>query len=265
MRPCSQPSQRKMSTRSSHSRNSGEPQLLPLFSEIFNQSITESCVQPCCKASIIIPVQKKNRVTCLDGYITIALTSVVMKSLERFILPFLKQITNPLLDPLQFAYRANHSVDNAIYISLHHILYSLDQSSSYVRFLFVDNSSAFNTILLDCLHTKLLQLQVPLSICDWITDFLTERKRQVQAGGQLSAPLTTNTMLCPFTILFSLYTNDCTSIKLLQFADETTVLGLSTTMMSQLTRTRCHTLQQGVLFTTGRSTITGRWNWSWIS
>ena len=205
-----------------------------MFSDIFNRSITECRVPPCLKTSIIVPVPKKDRITCLNDYRPVALTSVVMKSFEKLILSFLKPITDPLLDPLQFAYRANRSVDDALNLSLHHILRHLDQPSSYVRALFVDYSSAFNTILPDRLHTKLLQLHVPSPICEWITDFLTNRKQQVRAGSHLSAPLIINTgapqgcVLSPY--LFSLYTNDClsshSSIKLVKFADDTTVLGL---------------------------------------
>ena len=209
-------------------------QLAPVFTSIFNQSISECSVPPCFKISTIVPVPKKDRITCLNDYRPVALTSVVMKCFERLILSFLKPITDPLLDPLQFAYRANRSVDDAVNLSLHHILQHLDTPSTYVRALFVDFSSAFNTILPDRLHTKLLQLQVPHLICEWITDFLTNRKQQVRLGNHLSAPLTTNTgapqgcVLSPY--LFSLYTNDCTSshpsIRLVKFADDTTVLGL---------------------------------------
>ena len=112
----------------------------------------------CFKTSTIVPVPKKDRITCLNDYRPFALTSVIMKSFDRLILSFLKPITDPLLDPLQFAYRANCSVEDAINRSLHHILQHLEQLSSYVKALFVDCSSTFNTILPDCLHTKLLQL-----------------------------------------------------------------------------------------------------------
>ncbi|RCU34471.1 hypothetical protein DVA81_19570, partial [Acinetobacter baumannii] len=37
-----------------------------------------------------------------------------MKSFERLVLSHLKSITDPLLDSLQFAYRANRSVDDAV-------------------------------------------------------------------------------------------------------------------------------------------------------
>ena len=136
----------------------------------------------------------------------------------------------------------------------------------------MDYSSAFNTILPDRLHTKLLQLHVPSPICEWITDFLTNRKQQVRAGSHLSAPLITNTgaphgcVLSPY--LFSLYTNDClsshSSIKLVKFADDTTVLGLIKDA-DETAGTRCHIWQCGVHATTWSSTPTRRWRWSWTS
>ncbi|KAK3551680.1 hypothetical protein QTP70_022120, partial [Hemibagrus guttatus] len=88
------------------------------------------------------------------------LTSVVMKSFERLVLAYLKNITGPLLDPLQFAYRANRSVDDAVNMGLHFILQHLDKSGTYLRLPFVDFSSALNTIIPTLLQTKLTQLSV---------------------------------------------------------------------------------------------------------
>ncbi|KAK3506177.1 hypothetical protein QTP70_000938 [Hemibagrus guttatus] len=73
--------------------------------------------------------------------------SVVMKSFERLVLAYFKDITGLLLDPLQFAYRANRSVDDAVNMGLHYILQHLDKTGTYARILFVDFSSAFNTII----------------------------------------------------------------------------------------------------------------------
>ncbi|KAK3525818.1 hypothetical protein QTP70_010314 [Hemibagrus guttatus] len=153
---------------------------------------------------------------------------------ERLVLAYLKNITGPLLDPLQFAYRANRSVDDAVNMGLHFILQHLDKSGTYVRLLSVDFSSAFNTIIPTLLQTKLTQLSVPSSICQWITSFLTDRHQLVKLGKFKSNSRTTSTgapqgcVLSP--LLFSLYTNDCTStdpsVKLLKFTDDTTVIGL---------------------------------------
>ena len=43
-----------------------------------------------------------------------ALTLVVMKILEQLVLKQLKSFISDLLDPLQFAYHENRSVDNAV-------------------------------------------------------------------------------------------------------------------------------------------------------
>ncbi|KAL0148144.1 hypothetical protein M9458_056546 [Cirrhinus mrigala] len=157
-----------------------------------------------------------------------------MKAFEKLVLAYLKDITGPLLDSFQFAYRANRSVDDAVNMALHYILQHLERTGNYARILFVDFSSAFNTIMPDLLSDKLSQLFVPTSICQWITSFLTDRQQLVRLGKLTSRTITASTgapqgcVLSP--LLFSLYTNDCTSkdpsVKLLKFADDTTVIGL---------------------------------------
>ncbi|KAL0148948.1 hypothetical protein M9458_055752 [Cirrhinus mrigala] len=209
-------------------------QLSSIFTLIFNRSLELCLVPSCFKCSTIIPVPKKPKTTGLNDYRPVALTSVVMKSFERLVLAYLKDITGPLLDPLQFAYRANRSVDDAVNVGLHYILQHLDKPGTYARILFVDFSSAFNTIIPDILQIKLSQLSVPTSICQWITNFLTDRQQLVRLGKLTSGTRTISTgapqgcVLSP--LLFSLYTNDCTSkdpsVKLLKFADDTTVIGL---------------------------------------
>ncbi len=122
-------------------------QLGPIFTQIFNRSLELCEVPSCFKRSTIIPVPKKPKITGLNDYRPVALTSVAMKSFERLVLAYLKASTGPLLDPLQFAYRANRSVDDAVNMGLHYILQHLDRPGTYVRILFVDFSSAFNTII----------------------------------------------------------------------------------------------------------------------
>ncbi|KAK3557488.1 hypothetical protein QTP70_027912 [Hemibagrus guttatus] len=98
-------------------------QLAFIFSQIFNRSL-ELCEVPACfKRSTIIPLPKKLKITGLNDYRPVALTSVIMKSFERLVLgPYLKNITGSLLDSLQFAYRANRSMDDAVNMGLHFIL-----------------------------------------------------------------------------------------------------------------------------------------------
>ncbi len=123
--------------------------LASIFTQIFNRSL-ELCEFPSClKRSTIIPVPKKPKVTGLNDYRPVALTFVAMKSFERLVLAYFKDTTGPFLDPLQFAYRVNRSVDDAVNMGMHFILQHLDRPGSYLRILFVDFSFAFNTIIPD--------------------------------------------------------------------------------------------------------------------
>ena len=97
------------------------------------------------------------------------------------------------LDPLQFAYSPNRSIDDAISIALHTALSHLDKRNTSVRMLFVDYSSAFNTIVPSKLITKLRILGLNTSLCNWILDFLTRRPQAMRVGSNTSATLILNT------------------------------------------------------------------------
>ncbi|KAI3363482.1 hypothetical protein L3Q82_012093 [Scortum barcoo] len=72
--------------------------------------------------------------------------------------------------------RENRSTEDAVSIALHTALTHLQLPNTYVRMLFVDFSSAFNTVIPDKL---ILKLHNPgtcsSSLCHWIRDFLTNR------------------------------------------------------------------------------------------
>ncbi|CDQ82323.1 unnamed protein product [Oncorhynchus mykiss] len=71
-------------------------------------------VPACFKRATVVPVPKIAKVTEINDYRPVALTSVIMKCFER---PVKDHITSTLpdtLDPLQFAYHPNRSTDDAI-------------------------------------------------------------------------------------------------------------------------------------------------------
>ena len=103
------------------------------------------------------------------------------------------QRLSPSLDPHQFAYRANRSTEDAITLTFHTELNRLENKKSYKRILFVDYSSAFNTIIQDILITKLLELQIPLPTCKWIRNFLSSHPQSVRLCPHHSTALTLST------------------------------------------------------------------------
>ncbi len=101
-------------------------------------------------------------------------------------------------------------------------------------YVFIDYSSAFNTIVPTKLAVKLSDLGINNSLCDWIQDFLTARPQVVKVGQFTSNSITLNVgapqgcVLSP--LLYSLCTHDCvsshSSTSIIKFADDTVVLGL---------------------------------------
>ncbi|KAI3355866.1 hypothetical protein L3Q82_004418 [Scortum barcoo] len=154
--------------------------LTPIFTQIFNRSLELCEVPSCFKRSTVIPIPKKPSITGLNDYRPVALTSVVMKSFERLVLAHLKDITGPLLDPLQFAYQANRSADDAVNMELHYILQHLDSPGTYVQGSCLWTSVRHSTPS-SWTHPPLQTLPAHCAsspTCQWISNFLTDRRQQ---------------------------------------------------------------------------------------
>ncbi len=200
------------------------------FYRHFNLSLSLSVVPSGFKKSTIVPIPKKNKITCLNDWRPVALTPIFSKCFEKLVREHICSVLPASLDQLQFAYRSNRSTDDAIALS------HLEYKNTYVRMLFVDYSSAFNTIVPATLVAKLQTLGLNRSLCSWILDFLTGRSQVVRMGNNTSSSLILNTgapqgcVLSP--LLYSLYTHDCTATHssnvIIKFADDTTVIGLIT-------------------------------------
>ena len=204
-----------------------------MLADIFNLSLQQSIVPTCFKKATIIPVPKKAQATCLNDYRPVALTPVIMKCFERLVMARINSYLPAGLDTLQFAYRSNRSTDDAISLALHKSLEHLDNKDTYVRLLFIDYSSAFNTIIPSKLTSKLRDLGLGPSLCKWILSFLTDRPQAVKIGSRTSSTITLSTgapqgcVLSP--LLYSLYTYDCVAKyqanAIYKFADDTTIVG----------------------------------------
>ena len=209
-------------------------QLAGVYTDIFNTSLAQEVVPQSFKSSVIIPVPKKANTVTMNDFRPVALTSVAMKCMEKLVLQSVNSAIPESLDPLQFAYRKNRSVDDAVALALHSTLEHLDKNNTYARMLFLDYSSAFNTIRPMKLTMKLANLGVPTPTCNWILDFLIDRPQVVRMGSKTSAKLTVSTGTpqgcCLSPRLYSLYTHDCVSTKrsniIIKYADDTTILGL---------------------------------------
>ena len=164
----------------------------------------------------------------------------MMKCLERIIKSRIcEQVKNHVLDGLQFAYTSKRCVEDAtltiIDCALKHLENINTKDSKYfVKVLFVDFSSAFNTIQPHILMQKLNTMNVNSHLVLWIHEYLTCRPQYVKFLNVCSDTLITNTgapqgcVLSPS--LFTLYTSDCKcrydNCKLIKYADHTALVSL---------------------------------------
>jgi len=205
-----------------------------IFTYIFNLSLKLHRVPTGWKTAEIIPVPKKPKVSTLNDLRPVALTPIAMKCFEKNIFKHISSCLSPLQDPCQFTYRAKRSVDDAILIFFNNIYKHIDIPKQYCSVLFVDFSSAFNTIQPHVFLPTLHDLKVNRNIIAWILDFLSEREQFVKLANVIQASPSlgqvkirthlesstafsdksvSNTgapqgcVLSP--ILFTIYTNDC--------------------------------------------------------
>ena len=133
-------------------------ELAPAWQKLFQLSLDTHTVPVLWKKSVLVPVPKKPCPNENNDYRPVAITSNVVKSLERILVEMARKEVEPRLDKYQFAYARNRSTSDAISTVAHLTLKHLESNVAYVRMLFIDFSSAFNSIHTDILLRKLAQL-----------------------------------------------------------------------------------------------------------
>ncbi len=111
----------------------------------------------------------------------------------------------------------------------------MDKPKTFVKLLFIDFSSAFNTTQTHILVEKLInEFGLDFSLLGWILDFLVQRTQRVKVNDCFSEWLVSSTgspqgcVISP--LLFILYTNDCKSSyryrHIIKFADDSVIVSL---------------------------------------
>ena len=138
---------------------------------------------------------------------------------------------------MQFAYKPQRGTSDATLTLIDRITQHLDSSpNSYARILFIDFTSAFNTMQPHLLIQRLIDLSVNGGFIRWICDFLTNRPQKVFMFNTWSQELVLNTgapqgcVLSP--LLFSVYTDEMqisiqnAIVSLYKYADDMALVAL---------------------------------------
>ena len=206
----------------------GEP-----LCDLFNSCLEQGQFPSTWKKSVIKPIPKSSWASAPKELRQVALTAVVAKVFERLLLRF---ITPCLTDTQQFAYQPNKSTEDAVAYLLYTATYHLDDNSkNFARCLFIDFTSAFNTISPTILTHLLTDTEQHGNIINLIYSFMINRSQCVVTDVGMSSSRSTSVgspqgcVLSP--VLFSLYiqhmpTPNHGSYHLITYADDTILLEL---------------------------------------
>ena len=177
------------------------------------------------KTACILPIPKSGDPTVPSNNRPISLLSVLSKILEKVVCTQLTSYleANGILNPRQYAYRANHSTEDAVLGVVERIVSNIDTGlvSSVTT---LDLSKAFDSVDHNLLLSKLSWYGV--DDLEWFRSYLTDRQQIVRGGRKtlhVTCRVPQGSIVGP--ILFILFTTDLsahlTHGVLTSYADDT--------------------------------------------
>lgn len=187
--------------------------LCPVMLRIVNASLSQGVFPQCFKTALISPHLKKPSLDAEDpmNYRPISNLSFLSKVLERTVCIQLTDHLNrnDLMEPLQSAYRRNHSTETALLKVTTDIRLAIGRHE-VVAMAFLDLSAAFDTVDIEMLTTTLMNLGVTGLALQWLRSYLINREQVVSVKGarspseKLVCGVPQGSVLGP--VLFSIYT-----------------------------------------------------------
>ena len=166
-------------------------QLAPILAaptaHLIKMSFESAMVPSGFKKALIIPLHKKNKPPLLaSSYRPVALLAAFSKVLERVVLRQVSPHLAPLLPPAQFGFRPRRSTSAAIAYS-HGCWASARTRGLTVAMAGYDLSSAFDTVDVNMVSSKLREFGIVGRENNWFLDYLSSRAQQVQYNSSRSS------------------------------------------------------------------------------
>ena len=196
---------------------------------MFKTALNKNIIPHTWKLANIVPIRKPNKDTDKGtSYRPISLLSVITKTLEKSLLPYITANT-----PMQHGYKTQHSTVTALHTLNNTVAKGFNQIAPPPRTITValDMSKAFDTINIHTLIRKLLQTNIPGTIIRFIANYIkghkaytiyinhTYRQRQFKTGVQQGGVLSPT--------LFNIYTSDLpppsAPVQYMAYTDDITI------------------------------------------
>lgn len=194
--------------------------LLPSITTIINKSITEGKMPRSLKKAVVTPLLKKSSLPKenLKNFRPVSNLAFIGKCIEKVAIKQMEKhlSDNNLNEPLQSAYKTNHSTETALIKVTNDILLALDKRlCTYLVLL--DLSAAFDTIDHQ-VFLKQLQHEYGMGggVVEWMSSYLTDREQRIVIDGTPSDKVDLHygfpqgSCVGPFG--FKLYTKQLTNI-----------------------------------------------------
>ena len=214
-----------------HLKNIGKNGLQYL-TNIYNAAINDNKIPHVWKLANIIPIPKPNKdINIGTSYRPISLLSVIAKTLEKVILPYITQ-TIPNITT-QHGFKTKHSTNTALHNINNTVATGFNQPIPPTRTIAValDMSKAFDTVNIHTLIDKLTQTNIPHTILRYIANYIKGRmayttfRNHTSTKRQFKSGVPQGGVLSP--ILFNIYTSDIPlppdSVQLTTYADDITI------------------------------------------
>ena len=155
-----------------------------VLTDIFNTLLDQAKLLACFKTASIVPAPKKTTISSANNFRPLGLTPIMMKCFERLVQHHITSMP---------PHQPNRSTEDTISSALHLSPAHLEEKNTHVRMLFLEFSSAFNTIIPQRLVEKLGPHGFSTHLCNWVLDFLTDRPLSVRVRRNTFSVITLST------------------------------------------------------------------------
>ena len=171
---------------------------LPI-SQILNASYKQQCLPSIWKYANVSPLPKVKLVQDLKRELRpISLAPSISKVAEDFVIKdYVKPAILKIIDPNQKGTTPKSSTTSALLSMMHNWTSGFDGTGSITRVTLFDYKKAFDLIDHRIVVNKLLQIDLPQSIINWIIDFLSDRFQRVKLSQGCFFRMGQSTFRCP--------------------------------------------------------------------